>query len=197
MIKIRKNVFETNSSSTHSVAMSSKDRGYSHEMPVDEDGALYIQLGEYNWGPDILYTPYDKLCYVMSYLSQSYSSYSSVEKFAEDVETGDISHTVGEIGYYLKKDCGVSNIVIKKVDNDWSDGLGYIDHQSVGSLYGEDMIDLIFNNSKIILIDNDNEVGFSNYDNSYEPWRDGLPAKEDPEKLFDDPSGVLNEVRSR
>lgn len=194
MIKIRKNVFETNSSSTHSVAMSSEDRGYSHEMPVDENGTLYIQLGEYGWGPDILYTPYDKLCYVMSYLSQSYSS---VEEFAEDAETGDISHMVGEIGCHLKEDCGVSSIVIKKSDDSWGDGLGYIDHQSVGSLYSEDLIDLIFNNSKIILIDNDNEIGFSNYSTNYEPWRDGLPTKEDPEKLFDDPDDVLNEVRSR
>lgn len=194
MIKIRKNVFETNSSSTHSVAVSSKDRGYSHEMPVDEDGTLYIQLGGYNWGPDILYTPYDKLCYVMSYLSQSYSS---VEEFAEDVETGDINSTVEEIGRYLKKDCGVSSIIIKKSDDSWGDGLGYIDHQSVGSLYDENMIDLIFNNSKIILIDNDNEIGFSNYSTNYEPWRDGLPTKEDPEELFDNPGDVLDEVRSR
>ena len=194
MIKIRENVFETNSSSTHSVAVSSKDRGYSHEMPVDENGTLYIQLGEYNWGPDILYTPYDKLCYVMSYLSQNYSS---VEEFANDVDTGAINPIVEEIDCYLKGNCGVSNVVIKKVDSSWGDGLGYIDHQSVGSLYDENLIDLIFNNSKIILIDNDNEIGFSNYDVSYEPWRDGLPAKEDPEKLFDDPSGVLNEVRSR
>lgn len=194
MIKIRENVFETNSSSTHSVAVSSKDRGYSHEMPVDENGTLYIQLGEYNWGPDILYTPYDKLCYVMSYLSQNYSS---VEEFANDVDTGAINSVAEEIDCYLKGNCGVSNIVIKKVDGGWGDGLGYIDHQSVGFLYDENLIDLIFNNSKIILIDNDNEIGFSNYDVSYEPWRDGLPAKEDPEKLFDDPSGVLNEVRSR
>lgn len=194
MIKIRENVFETNSSSTHSVAVSSKDRGYSHEMPVDENGTLYIQLGEYNWGPDILYTPYDKLCYVMSYLSQNYSS---VEEFAEDVDTGAINPIVEEIDCYLKGNCGVSNVVIKKVDNSWNDGLGYIDHQSVGSLYHEDMIDLIFNNSKIILIDNDNEIGFSNYDDSYEPWRDGLPVKEDEEKLFDDPDGVLKEVRGR
>ena len=194
MIKIRKNVFETNSSSTHSVAVSSKDRGYSHEMPVDENGTLYIQLGEYNWGPDILYTPYDKLCYVMSYLSQNYPS---VEEFAEDVDTGNINPIVEEIDCYLKGNCGVSNIVIKKVDNSWGDGLGYIDHQSSGCLYDENMIDLIFNNSKIILIDNDNEVGFSNYDDSYEPWRDGLPVKEDEEKLFDDPDGVLEEVRGR
>lgn len=194
MIKIRKNVFETNSSSTHSVAVSSRDRGYSHEMPVDESGTLHIQLGEYNWGPDILYTPYDKLCYVMSYLSQYYSS---VEEFEKDVETGSINPVLENIVYYLKRDCGVSNVTIRKVDSSWSDGLGHIDHQSAGSLCDEDMIDLIFNNSKIILIDNDNEIGFSNYDENYKPWRDGLPVRGDYEKLFDDPDGVLKEVRGR
>lgn len=61
----------------------------------------------------------------------------------------------------------------------------------------EHMIDLIFNNSKIILIDNDNEVGLSDYDNSYEPWCGELIVKEDAEKLFDDTDGVLEEVRGR
>lgn len=47
MIKIRKNVFETNSSSTHSLVISKKDRGYDYDGLVIADGVLYISFGEY------------------------------------------------------------------------------------------------------------------------------------------------------
>lgn len=47
MRQIRHNVFETNSSSTHCLAFSKKNRGYSYELPVDEDGVLTIPFGEF------------------------------------------------------------------------------------------------------------------------------------------------------
>ena len=65
MLKIRKNVFETNSSSTHSLVVSNKERSYDYELPV-ENGVLTIPFGEFGWGPDILVDPIDKLSYLIT-----------------------------------------------------------------------------------------------------------------------------------
>jgi hypothetical protein len=61
---------------------------------------------------------------------------------------------------------------------------GYVDHQSSGTSSGEDVEDLIFNNSKIIIIDNDNSY---NYEEYYEPeeWEKGGHPHKDIEELWD------------
>ena len=56
--------------------------------------------------------------------------------------------------------------------SEYNNGFGYVDHQSSGLTTGEDVEDLIFNNAKIIIIDNDNGC---NYEDYYEPeeWEKG------------------------
>ena len=82
MKKIRRYIFETNSSSSHSLAFSKKNRGYSYELPVDEDGVLTIPFGEFGWGPDVLKTPIDKLSY---YVTDNYMDDIDADKDWEDV----------------------------------------------------------------------------------------------------------------
>ena len=66
MIKIRRNVFETNSSSSHSIAYSKKDRGWNYNLPVDEDGVLTIPFGKFGWSANLLKTPIEKLSYYIT-----------------------------------------------------------------------------------------------------------------------------------
>ena len=44
---IRFSTFETNSSSSHSLVISKKDRGYTYDFPVDESGILTVPFGEF------------------------------------------------------------------------------------------------------------------------------------------------------
>ena len=66
MLTIRKNVFETNSSSTHSLVISKRDRSYDYEGLIIADGVLHISFGEYGWGPAILKSPHEKLSYLIT-----------------------------------------------------------------------------------------------------------------------------------
>lgn len=182
MIKIRKNVFETNSSSSHSLVYSKKDRGYSHCMPLNEDGNLIVEFREYGWGPDVLNTPYEKLCYVFTRIAIDYdweeymnqNEYDRVvpEGFLEDSRTQIILNA-------LERNCGISleDIIFEAPDRYFN-----IDHLSANLLDKEDISDIIFNNSILILIDNDNSLRFEGY---FTDWI-GNPPEKDIEELFNE-----------
>ena len=177
MLQIRNDVFETNSSSSHCLVDSKKDRGHSYDLPVDEDGNLVIELGQYGWGPDVLKTPYEKLCYIMTDIAQSSGYYDTSAGF-EDLREGILRNSrAQDIFDSIEEFCNidVSNISFT-ADDDF-----YIDHQSAGMLYNEDLVDVIFNNNLAILIDNDNSCYFDDY---FTDWL-GNPPKEDIEELFD------------
>lgn len=65
MFKIRKGMFETNSSSAHVLILS--DQGEDHD--VDEDTVVSPQLGEYGWGYDELIVFQKKLSYIVSWVA--------------------------------------------------------------------------------------------------------------------------------
>lgn len=189
MIQIRTTIFETNSSSSHSVVMSSKDRGYCHKMPVDKNGKLVIRFGEFGWGPEVLYTPYEKLCYWMTeYANEFWYDWKDEYKdktFEEKVQIFANKPEIKKAIKEIKKHCkNVKTIEFASPDEeDIYYNFGYIDHDSVGLVRGEDFENLIFNNSVIIVIDNDN----SNY---FKPWNDvyyddNEATLRDPEELFD------------
>lgn len=139
MIQIRKNVFETNSSSSHSLVVSKKKRGYDYILPINENGVLIIPFGEFGWGPNILDTPFQKLCYLVT----------------------DRHGITDEIKQLIKSKCPY----VKDIQVSAEYGSGYIDHQSVGTTNGVDDVEqLIFNKGILILIDNDNNCYFSSYD---------------------------------
>lgn len=184
MIQVRTTIFETNSSSSHSVVVSKKDRGYCYDMPVDSKGTLIIEFGEYGWGPEVLYTPYDKLCYWMTEYAKEFWYSSEKKSFETRLQSFKGKKEIEDAIKTIKRLC--KNV--KKVDFErpFSDeiygGFGSIDHDSVGLVRDEDFENLIFNNSVIIVIDNDN----SNY---FKPWNDVYEDNEttlrDPEELFD------------
>lgn len=138
MINIRNSVFETNSSSSHSLVFSKKNRGYSYDLPVDEDGVLTIPYGEFGWGPDILKTPIEKLSYLIT----------------------DHQCLEGGIVEMIKARCpDVKEVVTESCDSYWEHG--YVDHDSVGTSNEVSPEELVFNNDIIIIIDNDNSCLFS------------------------------------
>lgn len=184
MIQIRTTIFETNSSSSHSIVVSKKDRGYCYDMPVDSKGTLIIEFGEYGWGPEVLYTPYDKLCYWMTEYAKEFWYSSEKKSFETRLQSFKGKKEIEDAIKTIKRLC--KNV--KKVDFErpFSDeiygGFGSIDHESSGLVRDEDFENLVFNNSVIIVIDNDN----SNY---FKPWNDVYEDNEttlrDPEELFD------------
>ena len=186
MINIRNLIFETNSSSSHSLVFSDKNRGYSYDLPVDEQGVLSIPFGEFGWGPDILKTPIQKL----SYFITDHAPYIEDDDKMEWDEliklvlkkSDDIRHVIK----IVKKNCPqVKEIKFEKCDEYWP--LGYVDHESRGtSNSAKSLEDLIFNNSVLILIDNDNSYRFD----KYKPWYDykknkHMPSEKSKEDLFD------------
>ena len=63
MKQIRQNVFETNSSSTHSLTISNKALKPS-TLPTDPYNAVEVSFGDYGWGPDRLTRQDARLSYL-------------------------------------------------------------------------------------------------------------------------------------
>lgn len=168
MLTIRRNVFETNSSSMHSLAYSKKDHGYDYNLPVDENGILRIPFGEYGWGPDILKTPIEKLSYLIT------------DRGGLDDEIVDM------IKEYCPK---VKEIELETIGSYYPEG--YVDHESYGTSSEASPEELIFNNNIIIVIDNDNSPYFSNYDYSD---CDFIIDPEVIEELFGDKETIINKI---
>ena len=183
MLNKRTRIFETNSSSMHSIAVSSRDRGYDYDLPITDDGTLYVEFGEFGWGPDILQDSLEKLSY---YITDQFGGYNrhddksfedGVRDILEDQRMKDLIEILkAKVPGFKKLELGPPS--------EYSNGFGYVDHQSSGLTTGEDVEDLIFNNAKIIIIDNDNGC---NYEDYYEPdeWEKGGNPHKDIEELWD------------
>jgi len=188
MIKIRKNVFETNSSSSHCLVYSRKNPDRYEPKLETEDGILTIHFRTYGWtGPedafgntlDILSTANDKLDYVMTYLCR-WKGYTpegddrywySLEECEKMVEDGQLEKDE-DVEYLLsniKSNCPEIKEIKFELNTDSYNPFGYIDHESNDLLSGENLLNIIFNKGILILITNDN----SDY---YQIFDDTLPA---------------------
>lgn len=184
MKQIRKSIFETNSSSSHSLVMSKINRGYDFDLPVDEDGVLTIRFGEYGWGPDILRTHIDKLEYwftdnVPGHLRWHTAEENIQEWFDKEVQILMHDKWKEQIGIIMKKCPQVKSISFKMNDSYYP--FGYVDHESVGTSRCTEFENLVFNNGVAVIVDNDNSNEFELY---FENWK-GEPPRCDVENLFD------------
>jgi len=158
MKSIRKSVFETNSSSMHSLAVIGGDR-MNHDIytTLDENGVKKIPAhsGEHGWGYDTLKTPIEKLGYVTTMIQYK----DSVDEIPNSKYFGWLSEMIKDYtGYELL-------YVPNSPDDKWYRD-GYIDHQSTDILDDEwssdeqefknNMRNVIFNDKYFIIIDNDN-----------------------------------------
>lgn len=176
MIKRRENIFETNSSSMHSIVVSSIDRGYDYNLTVTDDGTLYVNFGEFGWGPEILKYPIEKLSYYITdqFGGGCYDEDTNFDSMVRDILEDPRMKNLIEI---LK-----SNVPgFKKLELGPAEyyRFGYVDHQSSGLTSGEDIADLIFNSSKIIVIDNDNSYHFDDYYEADMYQKGGKPNKKE------------------
>lgn len=147
---VRRSVFETNSSSVHSVCV----------VPEQDfmalPGQTYIVVPEeYGWSGPTLKTPEEKLSYLMSLIGSNsgFSWYSEEEgiEFAEEefLDLPDVQRVVDAVKKHGSK------MLFKRNE----DGFGKVDHQSVMSLTdflaGLDLEDFIFNAQYSIIIESD------------------------------------------
>lgn len=181
MLQIRKNVFETNSSSTHSLVISNKERSYDYTLPV-EDGVLTIPFGEFGWGPDILSTPIEKLSYLITDRIDLYDIPEDIKDDEDAVQALIMeSEPIREIVDAIKYCCSEIEEVRFEIGDSWYP-FGYVDHQSCGTSRedGLSIEEIVFSNKVIIMISNDNGDYYEDY---FTSW-DGTPPSKDIETLF-------------
>ena len=156
----RANVFETNSSSSHSLVIGRKQM-----VEKDFPEELVIYPGEFGWGPDYVTGPEDKTRYLVTgiqYLRPYISDYE-VYKALKVGET-----TQWELISEIWKEYTNTTLIYKESSEDEFWEKGYIDHQSVDicldmwkcsedrNKVKEKLKDFIFNNQYEINISNDN-----------------------------------------
>lgn len=156
MIKIRKRVFETNSSSMHSVAIIGSDRMNKLNLLtkiVDGEEKIVVNSDEYGWTGDDLITPLQKLSYIVTMIK--YKDYD------ENIENSKYFEWLSDM---VKNYTGYDLVYQSYSSGYYEDG--YIDHQSTDTLdkfwsddedkFKNNMRDLVFNDKYFIIIDNDN-----------------------------------------
>ena len=153
MNKVRANVFETNSSSSHSLVVgdgtSLMDSPF--RKAIVDRGFINVAPGEYGWEQDSYGDPMSKL----SYLYTDAAQYEDKE-FDPNSDEND---KLDMIRKAVKRHTGL-NVVFEK-DDGWYP-FGYIDHQSVGLCDDvwnegvEGVIKFVFDPNSYFETDNDN-----------------------------------------
>ena len=161
----RGKVFETNSSSTHSITIESGGLT-AGELRIAEDNKVHVTFGEFGWEVCDYSDQYEKLQYILTMCACTEGrNCTSPDEFYETEGYKLISSAVSE---YCHCD-GIeveSDINIECYDNKiYLDFDGYIDHQScdyssVAEFLKENYIssveEFIFDNGIIVHTDNDN-----------------------------------------
>lgn len=134
MLNIRKGIFETNSSSMHSLVLlkQANEENY-FKASLSKDGKLYFFYSELCFGRspfEVLYTFVDKLRYAIAYYGEK--RFSELEDLAKK---------------YIPSCQGI------KLYN--RNDYGYIDHQSMGLLDKVNLEEWLANPREIVIIDGD------------------------------------------
>lgn len=154
--KVRHGVFETNSSSTHSVCIATGKIG----PPSLKGQVLEIGPGEFGWEVEDHYDFYTKASYLYTWCYNQSRTYDD-----SDVElelTGERKEKLDMLTEVLKEYTGCSEVLYTKSLGYYS--RGYIDHQSDSCdcpsievfTTKDSLVNFLFNNSSFIHTDNDN-----------------------------------------
>ena len=144
MENIRSNVFETNSSSTHSITISNSNNASNSTLATilpDENGTIYLTGGLFGWEYEKYNSALTKANYCAIACDHYDTKYPNKEMLIEVV----------------KKQTGAKEVIFN-IDNN-----SYIDHQSIESgilekvfKSKENLRNFIFNKRSWLIIDNDN-----------------------------------------
>ena len=171
MIKVRNNVFETNSSSMHSFAyrcLNKDNTRYTKEEAIAElisNGAVYDSksntidltgIGEldYGWGPETYIDFTNKFIYVLETL------YNGSDE-STDSEFSDFNMFVNCITEFLE----IEKFIYPGNGTEWKSGsysFASIDHQSFGDILRDirdseyNLVDFCLDRKFVLIIDNDN-----------------------------------------
>lgn len=145
MKQIRSKVFETNSSSSHSLTVAPAEVvDFSTFISKDQakEGVLVVEYGEFGWEKDYHYDFRTKLSYLLTDIKCSTGS--------DDISGTSQFAVVQEL---IKEKLGVSLEV---------SGDGYIDHQSVGTAVylvddTQELSNFLFGSSSYVETGNDND----------------------------------------
>jgi hypothetical protein len=146
-MKTRIGVFETNSSSSHSITISGP-ASVPDTLPVI-DGVLKVFPGEFGWGPDKYNDAAKKASYCLTWLR------------ADDNENGGLLQGNEDMfREVLQEATGAVRVEFVPRSDDYHPW-GYIDHQSDGECAQafrskESLKNFIFNPESQLIIDNDN-----------------------------------------
>jgi len=175
MIQIRKGVFETNSSSTHSVSISRKNNKYydpsNLNVFIDEyDNKVHVKFGEFGWEIESYNLPYEKLQYIVTMLVETEgNSITCVDDLFETDGFKLINDAVANYcncdGIWIDEDMRLNSYTWNGKTHYYIDHNGYIDHQSCEDYktvqdflddYCVDITQFIFDNGVVVHTDNDN-----------------------------------------
>ncbi len=162
MKQVRHGVFETNSSSTHSVSVHrNSTRIEQNRMVVCDDGYIHATLGEFGWEEEDYYSQESKLSYLLTMAVHKNGLYAYNFNEREDREAIDSLQETEDfkrISAEVARHAGCKGIVV-----DYSSG--YIDHQSHEDYrsmddflndYDVSILEFVFGSGVVVHTDNDN-----------------------------------------
>lgn len=134
---VRQGVFETNSSSTHSISIKGKLFKKDNSLMSDFDDVITIRTGQFGWGWDKYNNAYQKASYFLT-------------RYEDD------DHKKNMLIDIISKNCDCKSVELIV------DESSYIDHQSYDLLDDEictkdELENFIFNKNYWLIIGNDNE----------------------------------------
>lgn len=150
----RKSVFETNSSSAHTLCLTTDCRS---KLDLNiKDGVLTVELGEYGQQERRLTTPQEKLNYIFTLAVHWYSDKYCIEQD----ELDDVLKKLHENKDYESFVIWLSDTLnIRTIEYEMLDDYAYVDHQScyeeVVKYYTTNWLNIISNPNVIIVIRSD------------------------------------------
>lgn len=143
MKNIRHNIFETNSSSTHSISIAEDSDGILDTIIPDEDGNIVLNGGEFGWSWDAINDSLTKL------------NYCAID------QVGAINNKLDLLKQVVCDHTGAKDVIINFSTDYQYPKYSYIDHQSVGTSLSafdsaESLKQFIFNPKSYLFTGNDN-----------------------------------------
>ena len=174
MKAIRNSVFETNSSSSHSITIGKQGILSPFCIPINDDGYVVGEFGEFGWGYEKLKSQSEKLSYLLTMVAITEMQWrvepdvDIIKLFEQTVGFQSLNKFVSQYCNGISLEC-IGLEVRKSFDETdtfhYVDYYGYIDHQSCGhynslqnflDYYELSIEEIILNDDVVIIIDNDN-----------------------------------------